>query len=78
MGVRDLDDRWCSKAIMVLQLQVELDMFILAPSVLVFMQGMRKLMNLELMSSSPKWQQHQNAMHATVKTAMSNASMRLR
>jgi len=86
---------------MLLQLQVESDMFILAPFMLVFVQGMTKLMNLvlleawplvifvecatwacgsnlELMSSSPKWQQHQNAMHATAKTAMSNVSERLR
>src|SRR5882724_11970787 len=45
-GMRELDDRWCSKAVMVLQLQVESDMIILAPFSLVFVQGMRKLMHL--------------------------------
>ena len=53
MGMSVLDDRWCSKAVIALQLQVELDMFILAPFALVFMWGMRNLTNLVLLEARP-------------------------
>ena len=92
---------WCSKAEVALQWQFKLDIFISAPSSLVFVHGIIKLTNLvplavtpvailvecamwawglklESMRSSPKWQQDQNAMHASVKTAVSKALVRSR
>ena len=53
MGMRELDERWCLKAIITLQLHFESDTFILALSALVFMQGMTKLMNLVLLAVVP-------------------------
>jgi len=44
-GMRELDERWCSNAIIALQLHVESDTFILAPSTLVFVWGITKLIN---------------------------------
>ena len=52
-GMSVLDERWCSKAVMALQLQVESDMFMLAPFALVFVWGMRKLMNFVLFDACP-------------------------
>ena len=48
-----LDERWCLKAMMVLQSQVESDIFILALFALVFVQGMRKLTNFVLFEAWP-------------------------
>jgi len=53
MGMSVLDERWCSKAMMALQLQFESDMFMLAPFALVFMWGMRKLTNFVLFEAWP-------------------------